>query len=74
MTSTNSTTNSTTNTITTNLNFIQVPLVYSECPNISIDYAIMELLPIGSINMIIYNGIWNDIGTFRAVRILNAGF
>jgi len=35
--------------------------------DISIDYAILELLPSGSIKMIIYDNIWSDIGTFGSI-------
>ena len=41
---------------------------YNECLNISIDNGIMELLPSNSIYMIEYNGLWNDIGTFKSIH------
>lgn len=45
-----------------------IPSDYNACLNISIDNGIMELLPSNSIYMIEYNGLWNDIGTFKSIH------
>ena len=42
-----------------------IPQSYVGCTNISIDYGLMEKLESGQINMIIYDGIWNDTTTYN---------
>jgi len=50
-----------------NIDYLYIPQQFSFCTDISIDYAILELLPSGSIKMIIYDNIWSDIGTFGSI-------
>lgn len=51
-----------------NVKFITIDKLYTECKSISIDYGIMELLEPKQIYMVEYNDLWNDIGSFKSIH------
>lgn len=52
----------------TNINYITIDKLYTECKSISVDYGIMELLEPKQIYMVEYNDLWNDIGSFKSIH------
>lgn len=49
--------------------FIDIPNTYKDLENVSIDHGIMEKIDLSNIKVPVvkYNGLWSDIGSFKAI-------
>jgi len=50
-----------------NVSYIDLDDSYAECDNISIDFGLLEKMESGTLNMVKYNGLWKDVGSFASL-------